>query len=236
MSVGGGRLVKPKNFFGRRRGKKLSQKQANLIEAQLPAMSLDIARPLAMSRELEGKFTTPIDEVWLEIGSGGGEHLCWQCEAHPGIGIIGAEPFLNGVGSTLVGVEEKGLGDRVRIHNDDVTSLLDWLPSAGIARAFMLFPDPWPKHRHRYRRLLSERRLDQLARVLKTGAEFRFASDIADYTATAIELAENHRAFEINRLVIGADRLDLADWPVTRYEAKANRASRVCSFLVMNRV
>ena len=82
-----------------------------------------------------------------------GEHLIWQAEHNPHAGIIGAEPYVNGVVAALSGLEARQLQGRVRLHGDDVHPLLEWLPPASLSRAFMLFPDPWPKKRHRARRL-----------------------------------------------------------------------------------
>ena len=53
------------------------------------------------------------------------------------------------------------------------------MPSLG--RFFLLFPDPWPKTRHHKRRFLQMEMLDELARVLKPGAELRFATDDKSY-------------------------------------------------------
>ena len=193
-----------------------------------------MSRPISAS-ELTGIFSEPVSEVWLEIGFGAGEHLNWQAEHNPCAGLIGAEPYMNGVVAALSAAETRGLGGRIAIHPDDVLSLLNWLPEASLARGFVLFPDPWPKKRHRERRIFSPRLLDKLARVLRPGAELRFASDIADYAEEAMANANAHPGFEIVQVFTSQNRNAVADWPMTRYERKAALAGRSSTFISMHR-
>lgn len=193
-----------------------------------------MSRPLC-PLDLSAAFSASVSEVWLEIGFGGGEHLVWQSDHNPHVGLIGAEPYVNGVVAALTALEARHLNDRVKIHADDVLSLLNGLPEASLSRAFVLFPDPWPKKRHRERRIFCPRLLDKLARLLREGAELRFASDIADYAEEAIAHAEAHPDFEIARIFTSQNRDTLPDWPRTRYEEKARRQGRDATFLSIRR-
>ncbi len=222
----------PLRSFGRRRGRKLSPRQSSLLESGLGALRLDLSRPPGT---LSSLFADPVEEIWLEIGFGAGEHLVWQAEHNPHAGIVGAEPYVNGVVAALSAVEARELQGRVRLHADDVHPLLEWLPPASLSRAFMLFPDPWPKKRHRARRLFSPPLLDKMARLLRPGAEFRFASDIADYAEAAIEHARTHPDFELAPAFTSANRDSVPDWPITRYETKAGKAGRTSTFIVLKR-
>ena len=189
MSSDGATSDKPLlRSFGRRRGRKLSPRQDLLLKDVLPRLSLDIAAPIpADPRQL---FEADVSEIWLEIGFGGAEHLLWQAQAHPLVGLIGAEPFEDGVVKALHGIETSG-SKNVRLHADDVRPLLKWLAPATLTRAFVLFPDPWPKKRHAKRRLVSQALLAELARVIKPGGELRLGTDIASY-AKEMLLAVRH--------------------------------------------
>lgn len=220
--------------FGRRKGRKLSDRQSLLLSTSLERLKLDLGNAIE-ANELAQMFAPPAREVWLEIGFGAGEHLVWQAEHNADIGLVGAEPYVNGVVAVLSAVEARHLYGRVRIHADDAVPLLDWLPTASIARAFMPFPDPWPKKRHRARRLLSPFLLNKLARILRPNAQFRFASDSADYADAAVEYAKAHPAFDLAQVFTSANRTAMPDWPITRYEAKANKAGRSSTFVVMER-
>ncbi|PJK29788.1 tRNA (guanine(46)-N(7))-methyltransferase TrmB [Minwuia thermotolerans] len=197
----------PYRFYGRRRGKRLSPRQERLIDDLLPRLAPDPAR-------------LPAGPLWLEIGSGGGEHLTAQAADHPEATLIGCEPFLEGVAKTLGMIEDEGLGN-VLLLDDDVRPLLDGLPDSSVDRCFILFPDPWPKLRHHKRRIVSRENLDSLARVLKPGADLRIATDHMDYARWILRHLLAHPDFDWPAERPGDWRLPPAGHRRTRYEAKA---------------
>lgn len=172
--------------------------------------------------------------VWLEIGFGGGEHLVHQAALNPGVGLIGAEPFVNGVAMALARIEAEGLGN-VRIHAADARDLLDQLPEGGIARVFLLYPDPWPKTRHWDRRFMNPDNLAALARVMAPGAELRLATDIAEYARHAVRAAEIAGGFALQGGPLDWAR-PWADWVTTRFEARARREGRGSQYLTFVRL
>ena len=220
-------------LYGRRRGKKLRPGRQALLDELLPA--LRIALPASGFLDPARLFAAPPRQVWLEIGFGGGEHLAWQAAANPEAGLIGCEPFVNGLASLLAQVSDRGLAN-VRVLDDDARKLLDVLAEASIARLFVLFPDPWPKARHHKRRIVSRETLDACARVLADGAELRLATDDMDYCRWMIEQLARHGAFEwlARGPVDWRQRPD--DWPATRYEAKARKQGDRPVFLRYRRV
>jgi tRNA (guanine-N7-)-methyltransferase len=204
--------------YGRRKGRPLSARKERLLTTLLPRLRLDLKTPAP--RHLRDLFTVPVGEVWLEIGFGSGEHLLWQAEHHKETGLIGCEPFINGVASLLGAVEQRALAN-IRVHDGDAREVLAWLPNSAISRIFMLFPDPWPKKRQAKRRLLAPDTVKELARVFAPGGEFRFASDDGDYAAQALALISRSGAFEWLTMRPADWRERPADWPETRYERKA---------------
>lgn len=213
--------------FGRRRGRKISARQAGLLTELMPRVAVDPSSP--PPRDLSGLFAPDISSVWLEIGFGGSEHLIWQAKANPSVGLIGCEPFEEGLVKALSAIDEGGLAN-VRLLGDDVRPLLRWLPAASVARVFILFPDPWPKKRHQKRRLFSPDLLRLLARVMRSGAELRLATDIGDYARTALLAVAAAPEFRWTADGPSDWRVRPADWPGTRYEAKAGREGRRCYF------
>lgn len=173
--------------------------------------------------------------VWLELGFGGGEHLAWQAAANPDVGIVGCELFINGVASLLRHVRDQGLA-HVRIADTDSFRVLSALPPASIDRAFLLFPDPWPKARHHRRRFVRPDVLDLLAKVLSDGAEFRFATDHAEYCTWALARVLRHGAFAWTAESARDWRERPADWPPTRYEERGRAAGRAPVFLTFCRL
>jgi len=198
----------------------------------LPALSL--ALPERGGLDPRTLFPAPKRELWLEIGFGAGEHLAAQAAAHPDIGFIGAEVFENGVVKLLAAVREGGL-ENVRVLVDDARLLLAALPDRSLGRVFILFPDPWPKLRHHKRRMVSPATLDQLARLMRDGAELRLATDDVGYLRWMLELAPVHPAFEWTARGPADWRRRPPDWPGTRYERKAILAGRQPCFLSLVR-
>jgi len=218
--------------FGRRKGHKLSPRQEQLVATMLPRLQPDLSRP--PPEPLTSLFDTPVEEVWLEIGFGAGEHLLWQARNNPRAGLIGCEPYINGVAKVLAAVEEEALPN-IAVYPDDALALLDWLPPAALDRAFILFPDPWPKRRHRRRRFLRAENIAALARVMRPGAELRFATDIGDYARTALIAFRREGSFHWTAQRPSDWRSRPDDWPPTRYEAKALAAGRRCYYFRFQR-
>jgi tRNA (guanine-N7-)-methyltransferase len=198
----------------------------------LPQLLLTI--PPARQLEPRAAFGDPGRSVWLEIGFGGGEHLGFQAERHPEIGLIGCEVFEPGIARLLAQIERRQL-DNIRVFADDARLLIAALSPASIDRVFILFPDPWPKRRHEKRRIVSRETLDALSVIMTDGGELRLATDDRNYLFWMLERLTDHPDFEW--LVRGPcdwrERPD--DWPPTRYEEKARAAGRVPSFLQMKR-
>jgi tRNA (guanine-N7-)-methyltransferase len=220
-------------LYGRRRGRRLRAGQQGLLAHLLPKLRIAPTGP-GERLDLAALFPAPTADVWLEIGFGGGEHLAWQAARHPGIGFIGAEFFLNGVASLLGHVARGGMGN-VRIHPDDARPLLKALPDRGIGRAFLLFPDPWPKARHAGRRFVSPENIAELARILKPGGELRVASDDPGYIAWTLEHLTRSPDFEWLARGPADWRTRPEDRPPTRYEEKALNAGRKPAYLRFRR-
>jgi tRNA (guanine-N7-)-methyltransferase len=229
--------------FGRRHGRRPSRRQGRLLRDLLPKLALDLTRPPPWP--LTALFPVEVDEVWLEIGFGGGEHLAWQARHHratppnfhpfprgegwPRVGLIGCEPFVDGVTKVLSALDTDNL-DNVRLYADDARVVLRWLPPASLGRVFVLFPDPWPKRRHAKRRLFSTPLLDELARVMKSGGELRLATDVGEYARTSLIALRGHPHFCWPVAGAGDWRARSPDWPPTRYETKAAHEGRRCYY------
>ena len=219
-------------FFGRRKGHKLKPRQAALFNSLLPRVALDVAT--AAPVDLRTLFASPVDDVRLEIGFGGGEHLIAQAQANLRTGFIGTDAFVNAIAKALIAIEENALAN-IRLHFGDASELLDWLPSAAVSRIDLLYPDPWPKRRHWKRRFIQDENLKRLARILKMGGELRFATDIADYSAYA--LARVIRSSDFVWIAECADdwRKPWPGFSSTRYEMKAKREGRQPAYFIFRR-
>ena len=225
-----------RNFYGRRRGKTLRDSQKVYLHEDLTQLS-----PGPVDWETNPD-RTPLDitdlfgtrPVWLEIGFGGGEHLVHQATLNPEVGLIGCEPFINGVAMLLGKIRAAGVTN-LRVHPGDARDLFDVLPEGSVERAFLLYPDPWPKKRHHRRRFVTPDHLGPLARTMAPGAVLRIATDIPDYVRQA--LMEVPRAgFDWCASRPDDWREPWDDWISTRYEQKALREDRVPHYLTFKKV
>jgi tRNA (guanine-N7-)-methyltransferase len=218
-------------LYGRRKGKALRPHQARLVDELLPRLSLDLAASISDARQL---FARSVSNIWLEIGFGGGEHLIRTATENTDIGFIGCEPFVNGMGKALAAIEAQGL-DNIRVYAGDAADILAWLPDTSLGRVFLLFPDPWPKRRQRKRRFISDESLSAFARVMRTDAELRFATDIDDYAGWVLARALRCRDFAWPAEQSADWTQGWDGWWETRYEAKARRAGRSPVYLTFIR-
>jgi tRNA (guanine-N7-)-methyltransferase len=219
-------------LYGRRRGRPLHRGQQALVDSLLPRLAVTL--PAAGALDPSALFDPRPEEIWLEIGFGSGEHLAIQAAAHPAVGIIGCEVFENGIAKLLANVQQRALAN-VRILTDDARLLIAALPPASIGRVFILFPDPWPKQRHHKRRIVADETLAALAEIMRDGAELRLATDDLDYLAWMLARVPVHPAFAWLADRPPDWRVRPADWPATRYEAKAIAAGRRPYFLRLRR-
>jgi len=225
-------LKATRGFFGRRKGHKLRSRQAALFQTLLPRLAVGLDKP--PPADLKSLFAVPVGEVWLEIGFGGGENMIGQAKTRPQTGFIGAEPFVNGMAKALATIESLELKN-VRLHFDDASSLMAWLPQGALTRVDLIHPDPWPKRRHWRRRLVQDATIAQFARILRHGGELRFATDAADYGAWTLQHFLRSADFEWTARCADDWRNPWSDFTGTRYNAKAARAERATCFLIFRR-
>ena len=224
-----------RNFYGRIRGKSLKPRQQRYLSEDLPKLSVaGITREENPKRTLLdiGSFTAG-KPLWLEVGFGGGEHIVHQALNNPEVQFLGVEPYINGVAMLLGKIRQTG-AKNIRVHMGDVRNLMDVLPSGSIKKAFLLYPDPWPKLRHHRRRFVTPEHLVPFNTVLAKGAEFRVATDIEDYVRQTLQEVQK-AGFEW--LAEGPEdwRQPWSDWLATRYEQKALREARTPHYMTFRK-
>lgn len=224
-----------RNFYGRRKGQHLKDSQVRYLTEDLAALSPGpVDWDVNPNREpLDLKAVFGNKPVWLEVGFGGGEHLIHQAAENPDVGIIGCEPYINGVAMLLGKIRKAGL-DNLRVYPGDARDLFDVIPNNLISKVFLLYPDPWPKARHHRRRFVTPDHLGPLARVMAPGATLRVATDIPDYVRQTL-LEVPRAGFEW--MAEGPDdwRMPWTDWLSTRYEIKALREGRTPHYMTFRR-
>lgn len=224
-----------RNFYGRLKGKPLKASQQTYLSEDLAALSPGAvdwdSNPDRLPLDLHARFEGR--PVWLEIGFGGGEHLLHQAQCNPDIAIIGVEPYLNGVAMLLGKIRRSGVTN-LAVYPGDARDLMDVLPASSVARAFLLYPDPWPKARHHRRRFVTAEHLLPLAQAMQSGARLRIATDIEDYVRQTLQEVPK-AGFEWTAERPQDWRAPWVDWIPTRYEQKALREGRRPHYLTFTR-
>lgn len=219
------RLERARQLWGRAKGRPLSRYQAELVTTKLPKIRVDGSCP---------DFIQSFPSAILEIGFGGAEHFLSRAQSDPRTGYIGAEPFLNGVGKALAGIEDLAL-ENVRLHHGDARDILKFVPEHSLAAVQILYPDPWPKKRHFKRRLIQPEFIAKIAGKIRPGGQLFFASDIISYIDHALAIILDNPHFDWSAKQKSDWFTPPKDWPGTRYEAKAIREGRTPHYLYFRR-
>ena len=204
--------------FGRRHGKKLSNRKQWLMENLLPKITPDFAE-------------TAKNRAILEIGFGNGEHVRDLSVANPDSIIVGAEPFANGVAALLSAITNESdntvLSEykNIRIFPDDVRLLLQDFKDAQFDEIWVLHPDPWPKARHEKRRLLNHDFLNLLSEHLGKSGQIIIGTDHWEYYDWILnELKQT-------KLKIESTNLDIIK---TRYQIKNKAGTTAPKYLILS--
>ncbi|MEE2694270.1 MAG: tRNA (guanosine(46)-N7)-methyltransferase TrmB [Pseudomonadota bacterium] len=211
--------------------------RAALVRDLLPILAIEVVEEISggiLPLDLPQIFGDGAKEVWLEVGFGSGENLVECAKRNPQVGIIGCDPFVEGVGKLISRINAANV-DNIRIYPGDVRDLLPVLPSSCLAKVFALFPDPWPKKRHRKRRLFQRSFVGLIAEPLRDDGEVIFSTDHDEYARWVLGLF-----LESPYFVWEAESAE--DWlrrpedlVITRYEHKALRSGRGSLFLRFRR-
>lgn len=204
--------------FGRRHGKKLSNRKQWLMENLLPKITPDFAE-------------TAKNRAILEIGFGNGEHVRYLSVTNPDSIIVGAEPFANGVAALLSAITNESdntvLSEykNIRIFPDDVRLLLQDFKDAQFDEIWVLHPDPWPKARHEKRRLLNHDFLNLLSEHLGKNGQIIIGTDHWEYYDWILnELKQT-------KLKIESTNLDIIK---TRYQIKNKAGTTAPKYLILS--
>jgi tRNA (guanine-N7-)-methyltransferase len=212
-----GHLVR--TFKPRRRP--LTPSRAALMERLAPDLCLAESGDAVDRRAVFGRDAPLV----FDIGIGLGDTLTRMAEGEPDVDVIGCDVHTPGIASTLARIEQHGLTN-VRLVHGDALVFADRLPEGSLAGIRLYFPDPWPKARHRQRRMVSEANVDRLSGLLAPGGFVHVATDIADYAAQTERVCGAHHDLD-------GGVVERPDWrPVTRYERKGLAAGRAVTDLI----
>jgi tRNA (guanine-N7-)-methyltransferase len=218
--------VRVRSFVHQRN--RLTEGQAHAWERLWPAYGVDVADLLsgAVAYDPPAWFGRSAPLV-LEIGPGTGESTATQAAAEPELDHLAVEVFEPGLARLLMRIEEAGLANLRLLRGDAVDLLQERVPPASLAAVRIFFPDPWPKRRHRKRRLVQPAFVALVASRLAPGGTLHLATDWADYAE------QMHEVCAAEPLLSAGGP---ASRPGTKYERRARAEGREVRDLVFRRV
>ena len=171
-------------------------------------------------------------KIVLEVGFGGGENLLNMIEADEKSFYIGCEPYLNGMTNFLINLDAKYY-EIVKVFKDDVRVLLYYVPKSFFNNIFILFPDPWPKERHRKRKIINKENVELIVDKLKNKGKVYLATDVEKYFFEMVDVFNKFK----NICIINKENFRLRPNLIvsTRYERKAIAKNKEPFFLVVKK-
>lgn len=119
--------------------------------------------------------------VEIELGSGDGGFLMRYAELHPERNFLGIERLLGRIRKLERKAPRRGLTN-VRGLRIDATYVMRYLvPKGSVQSIHIYFPDPWPKKRHRHRRLVNAEFVGIARVALEAGGTVYLRTDDEDY-------------------------------------------------------
>ena len=197
-------------FWGRKKIHKISQARLRSFEDAWQKMS-----PLEAVIDVIGSRK----EIILDVGCGRGETTLFYAKRYPNKHVIACDVFLNGLVHLSHRLQEEGVVN-VTVVREDAAALLPHIPPKSLQSFLCFFPDPWPKKRHKKRRLLVQSGVvDHIERILMVGGSFVWRTDSADYIEDVLPLLKKKQFF------VEREGEDISC--VTSYEKKAREACGV---------
>ena len=186
--------IKSVKSFVRRSGR-LTQSQKNALQDHSSKYLLDTNN---ISTNLKSCFDSKQHGVVIEIGFGDGVALIESALKNPNKNFIGIEVYDSGLGQCLNEINKHKIKNIRLIHGDAVEMLEQFITKKSVETINILFPDPWPKKRHRKRRLINKAFLPLLSSSLKNKGIVNISTDWEDYAQQiGVTFKENNQFKEI---------------------------------------
>ncbi len=155
--------------------------------------ALDLSRHLLTPEQLPKPWNQVVlfgreAPLEVEVGSGKGLFLAGAAAKQPDRNFLGieiSERYAHYCAARLV---KRSLENARMIHGDGQRFFSEFLPDRSVAAVHVYFPDPWWKERHKKRRVMNERFVSDVQRVLQGGGSLHFWTDVEEYYHTAMEL------------------------------------------------
>ena len=174
-------------------------------------------------------------QIVLEIGFGSGENLLKSAKMNPDVLYLGADPFLNTNAKCIKAILNYNIKN-IMIWPDDIRKIIEFFPSNIFSEIKILFPDPWPKFKHKNRRLIQDNFLISLYNVLKTNGNITLATDHFIMKSWILEIFQNNSGFQWTAETADDWRIKPVHYVATKYEQKAVNENRDPHWFIFKKI
>lgn len=171
----------------------------------------------------------------LEIGFGNGNALIQMAQQHPQQDYLGVEVHRPGMANVFMCAQALALTNVRIISADAQDVLLQHINDESFDAIYIFFPDPWPKQKHRKRRLIQLPFVELLVRKLRAGGRLHLATDWQDYARQMLRVIEQHPRLT-NLAGAGAYSPRPEYRPLTKYEQRGVRQGHVVRDLCFEKI
>ena len=227
---------KQHKIFGRRKGKNLSNLQKENLNEYINDFSIFKTNDgVPNLRQIDPKdLFDGLKDIRLEIGFGMGDFLFEKALAHPNVGFVGCEVFENGVASLLAKIIKFKINN-IRIHFGNCLDLIHNFNYSSLNKIYILFPDPWPKTKHKKRRFFNENNAMYLCSLLKKNGTISIATDIEDYACQILGIMQSKDNFNYIDSNFFQTKKNFKKNFDTKYEQKALKFGRKINYLIFKK-
>jgi len=224
-------------FYGRRVGRKLSDSSSLALKKgeQYHIIKLNDFAQYDSKSISECLFGLKSKRIIIEIGFGSGDNLINSAKINPDICYIGADPFLNTNAKLIKSLLKNNILN-IKIWPDDIRKIIKFFPSNSVNAIKILFPDPWPKSKHKDRRLIQKFFIDYLYNILKLKGTITLASDHSIMKSWILEIFQSHKGY-LWKVEKAQDwQIRPSDCFSTKYEQKSIEQKRTPSWFVFEKI
>ena len=158
-----------KKFYGRRKGRKISTTNSELVKDFSDKYYL-------LEEQIDKLKPNENNKNVLEIGFGNGENLVNMSVNNPNYLFIGCDAYFNGCAKLLKKIVNKNISN-IKIWPDDIHLIIKKFKRNFFDLILILHPDPWPKKKHKKRRLIQQKFLTDLNHILKNEGDLIISTD-----------------------------------------------------------
>lgn len=197
-------------------------KRLKPIPSKYISWSISLPPPLPITSDSVFHNKNPLH---IEIGAGSGHFIFEMARVYPNINFIAVEILRRRFVKALLKGAKANLLNVKYIHGDAIEIFRNYIPSESVSHIYLNFPEPWPKKRHKWFRLVNPIYFQYYDAALKVGGAFTIVSDNLDYLRFAKAVFDTWGGYTPIWSIESLDKIDMW-YPASMYEIRWREEGR----------